>query len=763
MLVGSAAAGDKARRAPHFPFLKHFSGKMQVVPPLPFLAADQQTAALRRIHHSTVNATPDAAANDSQFDSQIVDLGGGKLLAVFEDSGEFDGDQGNDPDHYTGYSWSDNNGLSWNDSGHLPDTATGDYGRPSLAADSTTGEVYLAESDLGGAAPTKIMVFKSTDSGHTFGAPVTGSPGVTQTPVFPSIAVNNFSGGAQGRIYLCWTQYSDPNDGTTGRIMFSRSTDHGASFSPNAGTLISIGGGNCAVALGPSNRVYIFYYRGGAAGGIGGDNKLFVKKSADGGLSFGAAVQVADLKTTSAFGDLTVAGAYVPTLPIIAINPVAARPFMYVVFNDDPAPLGGTDIADTYYVRSTDTGATWSAPVRINDQTAGDQFFPAIAFAKGGERLLFTYNSRDSTTGLYHRRGRVGVLNASGAVVMNQSFQLSPESPFVHGADPYEFGYSGEYEGSAGGTGVISTLWSDTRLGNSFHLNQPDIRFAQIAVPPPSTNLAVTVTPSPASTKLGENSVVTVKVTATGGAANDAFVSITTPFGLQFRAGGTWNRQCSLIANHTGCSLGPIPAGGSRTVELIVKGIYAPGTRTVTATATTSSNETTPANNTAQANIVVSGAGTTVRNFSSGNIAAVIPDNTPTGTVFGIDVPNEGIGVQATVGVRLNHAYDSDLEMYLVSPLGTVVPLSIQHGGDGDNYGSGANSCAGTKTLFTDLAATSISQGSPPFAGQFKPDSPIASALGEPSDGRWRLAFRDIAAPDFGTIGCLTFSLTVAN
>ena len=50
-------------------------------------------------------------------------------------------------------------------------------------------------------------------------------------------------------------------------------------------------------------------------------------------------------------------------------------------------------------------------------------------------------------------------------------------------------------------------------------------------------------------------------------------------------------------------------------------------------------------------------------------------------------------------------------------PDGTNVTLSVNNGGAGDNYGTGANDCAGAATTFDDEAGTPITAGTAPFCG----------------------------------------------
>lgn len=106
--------------------------------------------------------------------------------------------------------------------------------------------------------------------------------------------------------------------------------------------------------------------------------------------------------------------------------------------------------------------------------------------------------------------------------------------------------------------------------------------------------------------------------------------------------------------------------------------------------------------------------------------------------------------------VRINHGADADLNLYLISPNGKFVELSTDNGGGGNNYGTGPNSCRGSGrfTVFTDQAGRSIRQGAPPFAGSFRPQTPLSSLNGDRIGGVWRLQVFDDDAGTSGTIGC---------
>jgi subtilisin-like proprotein convertase family protein len=157
--------------------------------------------------------------------------------------------------------------------------------------------------------------------------------------------------------------------------------------------------------------------------------------------------------------------------------------------------------------------------------------------------------------------------------------------------------------------------------------------------------------------------------------------------------------------------------------------------------------------------VTVGALGATATNtYASGNISTPIPD------VASVDIPvnvvNTGSITDVNVKVRLNHTFDGDLIISLVHPDGTVIPLSNRRGGSGQNFGTGANNCAGTPTVFDDSAAGSITGGAAPFANSFKPESPLAALNGKGSAGTWKLRISDEAALDTGTVGCVQLEIT---
>ena len=142
---------------------------------------------------------------------------------------------------------------------------------------------------------------------------------------------------------------------------------------------------------------------------------------------------------------------------------------------------------------------------------------------------------------------------------------------------------------------------------------------------------------------------------------------------------------------------------------------------------------------------------------SSGNVTVPIPDLTT--VEVPISVTRTGVVNNPSVSVRLNHTFTGDLEIRLVHPDGTVVLLSDNRGGSGDNFGTGANNCSGTHTVFADSASTPISAGVAPFTGSFRPEQPLSALNGKPTNGIWKLRVTDTANLDTGQIGCVQLEL----
>jgi hypothetical protein len=233
------------------------------------------------------------------------------------------------------------------------------------------------------------------------------------------------------------------------------------------------------VVVGPDHAVYVFWLNGS-----GSPQKIMVRKSTDGGVTFGAPVTVATLAVTGVNGDLGLGGGFRGNaFPHAAINPVTGD--IYVVYNDNPP---GADKGDIEFVQSSNGGTTWSVPVRVNDDTTlRDQWQPDIAVTPNGTALFIGWYDRrlDPNNNLIDWFGTIGDISGSTVAFRPNTRITTTSFPVVIGQDPViNFTYMGDYDVSAADNNFFYTTWGDNSLPSAAHAHQPDVRFAKIAVGP---------------------------------------------------------------------------------------------------------------------------------------------------------------------------------------------------------------------------------------------------------------------------------------
>ena len=123
-------------------------------------------------------------------------------------------------------------------------------------------------------------------------------------------------------------------------------------------------------------------------------------------------------------------------------------------------------------------------------------------------------------------------------------------------------------------------------------------------------------------------------------------------------------------------------------------------------------------------------------------------------------IPDSGAVSDVNVRVRLNHTFDGDLAIRLIGPDGTEAVLSNQRGGSGDNFGSGANSCAGPPTRSTIRRrprSRPVSRRSP---ARSVPTRRSRCSTASPRQEVWKLRVSDLFSLDTGTIHCFQLKIS---
>ena len=130
-----------------------------------------------------------------------------------------------------------------------------------------------------------------------------------------------------------------------------------------------------------------------------------------------------------------------------------------------------------------------------------------------------------------------------------------------------------------------------------------------------------------------------------------------------------------------------------------------------------------------------------------------IPDSSTVYSELAIEELGDPVIEDIDVRIRINHTYDRDLVLALQHPDGSEVLLVNRRGRSGNNFGEG--DCAeAVYTVLDQSAALSLTNGTAPFAGTYRPESSLAVLAGKPLNGTWRLRLSDVDSGDSGTNLC---------
>ena len=390
------------------------------------------------------------------------------------------------PDFGAGVHVTNNAGGNWQDVALPRPPGTGGKPFSPAAAYDGRGMLYVSFVTLGGPgnSPEGFWVTRSGDGGLTFDEP---TPVAGPDTFHTALAVDPRG----GRVFAAWLQ-SNPvasecelcfaESGLP--ILFSRSNDGGRTWS--SPVQVSDPGrarvGAPAVAVNPDGNPTVLYVDYGddrvdwenLPGAYEGTFSLVLARSPDRGLRFepGRVVE----------GGVVPAGRFMAYLPVRPGFVIARDGDMVVVWADRRS-----GDADVLLRRSTDDGATWTEPVRVNRGTDGDgvpQDLPAVGVAPRGRIDVVYYDGSVDPRG-----AGVDVLVSSSSNdgrSFSRHFRMStrasnrrigpPGSPYSQDAD---FGTRISVASLSGGA---VAAWTDTRNGTP-DTGKQDIFTASVALP----------------------------------------------------------------------------------------------------------------------------------------------------------------------------------------------------------------------------------------------------------------------------------------
>lgn len=357
-----------------------------------------------------------------------------------------------------GWYYSTNGGLTWIGRDTLPTHSV----LSTKMNDPTTGidlDGNLFVSGILG--NTSIFVARSTDGGVNWTQRTVATAGVAERP---HMAIDRYlSSPNKGNIYVAYTD----NSMSPHPPLFSRSTDHGESFSPSisvggaAGSTIGVNGGvGPNLAVGPDTMLYVTW--------TGFDSPPWINpvpfhlgfnKSSDGGLSWGTPQEIRVVNFNGGAH-----GVSFFNFPVMAVDASSGcrRGWIYIVYAEKN-PTG----PDIFLTRSTDRGTSWSEPVKVNQDrdSTKDQWQPWLPVDPATGNLFVAYlDARNFTN------NDSAEVYVSASIDGGQTFRdiLVSDVPFLPTATysaTIAPAYMGSYIGITALRDTVWTTWNDNRIG----------------------------------------------------------------------------------------------------------------------------------------------------------------------------------------------------------------------------------------------------------------------------------------------------------
>jgi len=407
---------------------------------------------------STYTPTTSQPEAEEEIAADPSDTSGQNLVSAISDFSQPSGF------NFTKWTLSSTGGASWSENFVPFNSSTGllvtSDGRswnansdPVVAFDRTgnvfLSDLYIAVDSLGRITSEGLYVSTDTFShlqppsgnfGHTYR--IRANLNNTKTFSFedkPWITVDNSGTATAGYVYASWSHFTGCQNKysifigyyltcSSDVLWVAYSKDHGQTWSTPI--TINPSGQNGAlqgsqVAVGPNGKVYVAYELFGS----GAQRQQYLSVGTWSGSTLSTLAFSAPFAVTPAFSELNFAGCSnctasyrVNSFPSLAVGPGGN---VYLVYGGQ---ANSTSTAQVYFVSCTSSctsSSAFAAPGIVNDNPAGDHFFPAIAVGPSGVINTSWFDSRNNPSNPDYLDIYAAFLTYDG---VTKSFTLSPNA-----------------------------------------------------------------------------------------------------------------------------------------------------------------------------------------------------------------------------------------------------------------------------------------------------------------------------------------------
>ncbi|HEV8241002.1 MAG TPA: hypothetical protein VGS57_16670 [Thermoanaerobaculia bacterium] len=360
--------------------------------------------------------------------------------------------------------YSTNGGTSWGQTSLPLQTGDAFHSDPTVewtsdgTAWATTIGINSAQTQL------HMRAYKSTDNGATWTFDATFSG--TQTNTDKQIIWVDHSNGSpfKDNLYACWHNnnpaFTNRRTGPTG----SWQTPLQISSTESTGTAIG-----CDVKTNSFGDVFNFWP-------TTTNRRVFVTKSTNGGVSYGAKVQIAQLIDGYDIGVPSFANRRALIYVSAGAYRTATKDLVYATWTDLTGATGctsaanepGSNVASTcktriWFSRSTNGGTTWSAPAMVNNQASlNDQFNQWMAVDETTGALSLIYYDTVADAG----RKKADIWYQSSfddGVTWSSAVKITSAQTDETVAGANSGNQFGDYNSLSGYAGVFFPSWTDRR------------------------------------------------------------------------------------------------------------------------------------------------------------------------------------------------------------------------------------------------------------------------------------------------------------